>query len=117
MPVVIPLCWDAVWLLRWIEGNGDSEPLSLAFASQGATPLGNWDRARKAIFDASGTTGWHRHDLRRTGATMLGEAGIPPYVIEAALNHATIHTDLSGRSNVARYRDDVKEALQSLSVQ
>jgi integrase len=117
MPVVIPLCWDAVWLLRWIEGNGDSEPLSLAFASQGATPLGNWDRARKAIFDASGTTGWHRHDLRRTGATMLGEAGIPPYVIEAALNHATIHTDLSGRSHVARYRDDVKEALQSLSAQ
>ena len=48
---------------------------------------------------------------------MMGEAGIPPYVIEAALNHATIHTDLSGRYNVARYRDDVKDALQALSVQ
>ena len=48
---------------------------------------------------------------------MLGEAGIPPYVIEAALNHATIHTDLSGRYNVARYREDVKDALQALSVQ
>jgi integrase len=72
---------------------------------------------QKAIFKASGTTGWHRHDLRRTGATMIGEAGIPPYVIEAALNHSTINTDLSGRYNVARYRDDVKDALQALSAQ
>jgi integrase len=116
-PAIIPLSWDAVWLLRWVKDNADAEPQSLVFPSQSGTLLGNWDRAQKAIFEASRTTGWHRHDLRRTGATMLGEAGIPPYVIEAALNHATIHSDLSGRYNVARYRDDVKEALQALSAQ
>jgi integrase len=116
-PMVIPLSWDAVRLLEWVKGDDDPEPQSLVFASRSGTRLGNWDRAQKAIFEASRTTGWHRHDLRRTSATMMGEAGIPPYVIEAALNHATIHTDLSGRYNVARYRDDVKDALQALSVQ
>jgi integrase len=116
-PMVVPLSWEAVKLLRCVKGDADPEPQSLVFASQSGTPLGNWARAQKAIFEVSGTTGWHRHDLRRTGATMMGEVGIPPYVIEAALNHATIHTDLSGRYNVARYRDDVKDALQALSVQ
>jgi hypothetical protein len=38
----------------------------------------------------SGTTGWTRHDLRRTGATMLGEMGELPDIIEAALNHVSI---------------------------
>ena len=34
--------------------------------------------------------GWTRHDLRRTGATMLGEMGELPDIIEAALNHVSI---------------------------
>jgi integrase len=116
-PVVIPLSWDAVRLLRWVGGDDDPEPQSLVFASESGTPLGNWDRAQKAIFEASGATGWHRQDLRRTGASMMGEADIPPYVVEAALNHATIYTELAGRYNTARYRNDVKDALQALSVQ
>ncbi|MGD0109801.1 MAG: tyrosine-type recombinase/integrase [Rhodopila sp.] len=116
-PVVIPLSRDAVRLLRWVKGVGDPEPQSLVFASQSGTPLGNWDRAQKAIFEASQTAGWHRQDLRRTGATMMGETGIAPYVVEAALNHSTIYTDLAGRYNTARYRNDVKDALQALSVQ
>lgn len=36
----------------------------------------------------SGTSGWTAHDLRRTMATRLSLAGVPPHVIEAALNHA-----------------------------
>ena len=113
--VVIPLSWEATRLLRWVKGDRDPEPQSLVFPSRQGTALGNWDRAQKAIFEASGTTGWHRHDLRRTSATMMGEAGVPPYVVEAALNHATIHTQLAGRYNTARYRDDVKGALQELA--
>jgi integrase len=30
---------------------------------------------------------WHSHDLRRTGATLMGELGIRPDVIDRALNH------------------------------
>ena len=46
---------------------------------------------------------------------MMGEAGVPPHVVEAALNHATIHSRLAGRYNQSRYRDDVKDALQTLA--
>ncbi|MCU0833519.1 MAG: hypothetical protein MUC77_03640 [Chromatiaceae bacterium] len=31
--------------------------------------------------------GWRRHDLRRTAATLLGEAGVAGDVIERCLNH------------------------------
>jgi len=30
---------------------------------------------------------WHRHDLRRTGATILTLFGIPPQVVDALLSH------------------------------
>ena len=30
---------------------------------------------------------WRPHDLRRTGATMMGELGVMPSVIERCLNH------------------------------
>jgi integrase len=30
---------------------------------------------------------WTPHDLRRTGATLMGNLGVPPYVIERCLNH------------------------------
>lgn len=46
---------------------------------------------------------------------MMGEAGIPPHVVEAALNHITIHSELAGWYNTSRYRDDVREALQALA--
>ena len=42
------------------------------FATLTGEPLGNWDRETKALQEASGNKGWTRHDLRRTGATMLG---------------------------------------------
>jgi hypothetical protein len=40
--------------------------------------------ATKARQEASGTSGWTRHDLRRIGAAMLGEMGESPDIIEAA---------------------------------
>jgi integrase len=77
--------------------------------------LGNWDRETKAIAQASGTGGWHRHDLRRTGATMLGEIGILPDIIEAALNHVAIRSPLAATYNRSRYRPEVAAALQRLA--
>ena len=36
----------------------------------------------------TGISGWHRHDLRHTGATRMGEM-ISQHVIESALSHVT----------------------------
>ena len=65
--------------------------------------------------EASATAGWTRHDLRRTGATMLGEMGELPDIIEAALNHVAIHSPLAATYNRSRYRPQVGMALQRLA--
>jgi integrase len=75
----------------------------------------NWNPAQRRINRLSGTDGWHRHDLRRTGATLLGEMGIVPDIVEAALNHVSIHNQLAATYNRSRYRPQVAEALQRLA--
>ncbi len=87
----------------------------LIFATSAGTPLGNWDRETKALQQASRTAGWTRHDLRRTGATMLGEMGELPDIIEAALNHVSIRSPLAATYNRSRYRPQVAAALQRLA--
>lgn len=75
----------------------------------------NWYPAQKLINHHSGTSGWHRHDLRRTGATLLGELGVMPDIVEAALNHVSIHSPLAATYNRSRYRPQVADALQRLA--
>jgi integrase len=94
------------------EADGD-----LVFAVKGGGPLHNWDRETKAIHAASQTKGWTRHDLRRTGATLLGDLGETPDIIEAALNHVSIRSTLAATYNRSRYRPQVAAALQKLADQ
>jgi integrase len=108
----LPLPRQAVALLRAL---GPGTPDAPVFANARGGRLGNWDRETKRIMHLSGTAGWTRHDLRRTGATLLGELGHHPHVIEAALNHATIHSTLAAVYNRARYAPAVREALQQLA--
>jgi integrase len=91
------------------------DPSALIFATSTGAPFGNSDRETKALQAVSGTEGWHRHDLRRTGATMLGEVGELPDIIEAALNHTSIRSPLAATYNRSRYRPQVAAALQRLA--
>lgn len=130
-PHVVPLSRQAVALLsgRRPEGAGAA---ALVFATEpngragNATTaradraklsgrLANWDRETKAIMEDSETTDWTRHDLRRTGATLLGEMGELPDIIEAALNHVAIRSPLAAIYNRSRYRPQVAAALQRLA--
>jgi integrase len=113
-PHVVPLSHQAVALLQ-SRAPQQHDPDALIFATSTGAPLINWDRETKKIMAASGTAGWHRHDLRRTGATMLGEMGELPDIIEAALNHASIHSPLAATYNRSRYRPQVAAALQRLA--
>jgi integrase len=112
-PHQVPLSRQALALLRRL---GPADPDALVFVTASGSPLGNWDRETKRIHAASGTGDWHRHDLRRTGATMLGELGELPHVIEAALNHSAVAGSLiAALYNRARYRPQVAAALQRLA--
>jgi integrase len=115
-PFVIPLSGQALRLLRRVRPEHPN-PDALIFQTERGCPLGNWDRVQKRMFDISGTAGWHRHDLRRTGSTFLGNVGVLPHVISAALNHVVLHSDLQNRYNFARYFSDVKKCLQNLAVE
>ena len=46
---------------------------------------------------------------------MLGELGVDPHVVESALNHAAVHSSLAATYNQARYRPQVRAALQLLA--
>jgi integrase len=111
---VVPLPRQAIELLQAIR-PADTKGADLIFHTSTGAPLLNWDRETKAIHEASGTAGWHRHDLRRTGATMLGEMGELPDIIEAALNHTSIRSPLAATYNRSRYRPQVTAALQRLA--
>lgn len=111
---VVPLSRQAIELLRARLPAG-ADPASLIFGTSTGRALGGWDKATKALQAASGTAGWHRHDLRRTGATLLGDMGETPDIIEAALNHAAIRSPLAATYNRSRYRPQVAAALQRLA--
>ena len=109
---VVPLSGQAMDLLRAI---GPKKGDALVFAGGTGGRLCNWDREAKSLMKASGTSDWTRHDLRRTGATLLGELGVEPHVIESALNHALIGSQIGAVYNRARYRPAVSRALQMLA--
>ena len=112
-PHVVPLSRQARDLLR---SRRPEKPKvdDLIFATRTGEPLGNWDRETKALQEDSKTEAWTRHDLRRTGATMLGEMGELPDIIEAALNHVAIRSPIAATYNRSRYRPQVAAALQRL---
>jgi integrase len=83
----LPLSTQATARLRQ---RGPGRPNDLVFTTETGGRLSNWDRETRIVQGATGTVGWTRHDLRRTGATMLGEMGTEPHIIEAALNHAEV---------------------------
>jgi hypothetical protein len=74
---------------------------NIVFTTTGRTAVSGFSRAKAAIDEAmlaalresngvdAETQPWTLHDLRRTAASGMARIGIPPHVIEAALNHKT----------------------------
>lgn len=91
------------------------DPNALVFPSARGGLLSNWDRVTKALHAASGTDAWHRHDLRRTVATMLGDLGFAPHVISVVLGHAHVAEGATAVYARSRYQREHGEALQALA--
>lgn len=74
--------------------------------------FGNWaeDYNTKRLMAASGTSGWHRHDIRRSVATKMAEIGIQPHIIERILSHSI--PGVAGRYNRATYIREMREAFE-----
>lgn len=109
---IVPLPNQATDLLRsGILGK----PQGLVFPSKSGGVLSNWDRETKRLQALSKTSGWHRHDIRRTAATMLGDIGFAPHVVSVVLGHTHIADGATAVYARSRYQREHQEALQALA--
>lgn len=110
--LTIPLSRQAREIVHALPAaNADA----LVFRGERGGALVNWDRWLKRIFDKSGTRSWSAHALRRTAATMAGELGTPPHIVQVMLGHRNIGGQLHAGYNQSRYSNEHATALQQLA--
>ncbi|MBL3705978.1 tyrosine-type recombinase/integrase [Sulfitobacter sp. BDSS02] len=85
--VTHPLSDEAVALLKALPGFDCRQDDDLLFPNQAFGPLGNWSRSKSKLEDKTSIENWHRHDLRRTGATILTLFGVPGPIVDTLLSH------------------------------
>jgi integrase len=113
-PHVIPLPRQAIAMLTDTrEGKSGTD---LVFPGARGAKLDNWDRWSKSIFKRTRTSGWTRHDLRRTCATLAAELNTAPHIVSIILGHKNPENNhLLGIYNKGRYRQQHGEALQAVA--
>lgn len=89
----LPLSDAAIELLASLPGYSLKHPDAYVFPNEVGGKLDNWGRVTAAIHRESRTTDWHRHDLRRTGATIMKVIGISPRTIDEILAHNASRSD------------------------
>ncbi|MBU2868356.1 tyrosine-type recombinase/integrase [Pacificibacter marinus] len=67
----LPLSDAAIALLRGLPNFATRQDNDLVFPNAEGRGLDNWQRITGAVQRESQTTNWHRHDLRRTAATIM----------------------------------------------
>ena len=112
--LVVPLNHQAICLIGRQGRTSGHVFLGVKGASLATNRKSNWDRWAKGFFNKSGTSGWTRHDLRRTAATLMGENGVLPAIVEIVLGHAEPHSQLAGIYNKSRYAKEHCDALEVL---
>jgi integrase len=91
--------------------NSIHRTCEFVFTTNNKKYVGSWNRAKAAIDEASGVTGWRVHDLRRTLSTGLNELGVDPHIVEAILGHTV--KGVAGVYNRAKYENLKKTALDA----
>jgi integrase len=87
---------------------------SYVFTTNGRSAISGWSAIKKVLDAAMGATSpWRLHDLRRTAATGMADIGIPPHIVEAALNHVSgAKAGVAGTYNRAAYANEKRAALE-----
>jgi integrase len=84
----LPLSEAAMLILRHLPRWNDAKSNEIVFPNgTNSGKLGNWDRYQTALHEATKTANWHRHDLRRTSATIMLSLKVPPSTISQILAH------------------------------
>lgn len=104
---LLPVSGAVIALLQGIPGHLGRAPEDLIFPSAMGTQLDNWERITGAIMRETGTAGWHRHDLRRTSATIMRSVGVELSTIDRILGHRTDHRREEASRAVDAYLSDI----------
>jgi len=83
----LPLSQAALDLLKTLPGHSKGNSAAFVFPNRDGGKLDNWNRIAEQIQRGSKTSDWTRHDLRRTGATLLEELLVPIQTVEEILDH------------------------------
>lgn len=93
----LPISAAILDLLVRLPGHGAGNPDAFVFPNSKGGQLDNWQRLQEALYRVTGTSGWHRHDLRRTASTIMQALKVPASTIDQILGH----TDPLRRENVS----------------
>ncbi len=104
----VPLSAALVHLLVTLPRHDDH-----VFSVRLGLPVAPGSTVKTRIVRETGVTDWRFHDLRRTGATFMGEGGTQRFIIERVLGHAD-HT-VTAIYDRATYRDEKRQALEVLA--
>jgi len=103
----IPMSGAVRAILEAREQNG-----SFVFGRSETNGFSGWSKCKERLDETLKIPAWTIHDLRRSAATGMAEIGIPPWIVEAILNHASGHkSGVSGTYNRATYEAEKATAL------
>jgi len=122
-PHIVPLpapAREIIESVKQIEGRA-----GLIFSTTGETPVSGWSRVKRRLDDAMlriatkerggdfAIPPWRIHDLRRVAVTNMVEIGVPPHVVEAAVNHVSgAKAGVAGVYNRSQLLPERKAALE-----
>jgi integrase len=105
---LVPLSAAVQELIKEAGAQGD-----LVFTTNGKTPVSGFSKTKTRLDrELKFTKPWRLHDIRRTVATMMGEMGIEPHIVEEVLGHVSYKAGVAGLYNRAEYETRKRAALE-----
>jgi integrase len=81
---VVPLSSFAIARLKEVPRFTDCD---YVFTTTRRSPISGFSKALRRLWEATGSSDWRFHDLRRTAASGMARARVQPHVVEKVLNH------------------------------
>ncbi|MDG1334582.1 MAG: integrase family protein [Tateyamaria sp.] len=99
----LPLSQAALDLLIALPGYSEGDGDAFVFPNRDGGKLDNWNRIAEQVQKGSKTKDWTRHDLRRTGSTILQELLVPIQTIDEILDHTNRFANASVSGSAGHY--------------
>jgi integrase len=81
---VVPLSQFAIRYLSEVPRFLDCD---YVFTTTRRSPISGFSKALRRLWEATGSSDWRFHDLRRTAASGMARERVAPHVVEKVLNH------------------------------